>query len=130
MQMSQIGKSKWFLPLFAPGLGIVLSAAMWVGGNPISGLYSLAVMAAFGALILVGGRSETIRGLRGDGRDERFRQIDLAATAIAGLAVITAIIVAFVVEVARGQDGSPYSWPGAIAGLSYLMATAVLRLRG
>jgi hypothetical protein len=46
-------------------------------------------MTAFGALILVGGRSETIRGLRGDGRDERFRQIDIHATAIAGLAVIT-----------------------------------------
>lgn len=27
-------------------------------------------MVAFGALILFGGRSETIRGLRGDGRDE------------------------------------------------------------
>jgi hypothetical protein len=27
----------------------------------------------------------TIRGLRGDGRDERFRQIDIHATAIAGI---------------------------------------------
>ena len=34
-------------------------------------------MTAFGALILLGGRSETIRGLRGDGRDERFRKIDI-----------------------------------------------------
>jgi hypothetical protein len=63
--------------------------------------------------VLVGGRSETIRGLRGDERDERFRQIDVHATAIAGLAVITAIIVAFIVEVARGHSGSPYSWLGS-----------------
>ena len=76
---------------------------------------------AFGALILLGGRSETIRGLRGDGRDERFRQIDMVATAIAGIVVISAIIIAFVVEVARGQAAhrtpgsarsraSPISW--------------------
>lgn len=130
MQMSLMTRSKWFLPAFALGLGIVMLAAMWIGGDPSSGLFSLAVLCAFGALILLGGRSETIRGLRGDGRDERFRQIDVAASAIAGLAVITAIIVAFVVEVARGHEGTPYSWLGAIGGVAYLIAIAVLRLRG
>jgi hypothetical protein len=63
-------------------------AAQWYGEHPQAGLGSLAIMSAFGALVLFGGRNETIRGLRGDGRDERFRQIDLIATAIAGLAVI------------------------------------------
>jgi len=126
----RITRSKWFLPLFAVALGLLLFAAQWVGGNPGSGLVSLGIMVAFGALVLLGGRSETIRGLRGDGRDERFRQIDIHATAIAGLAVITAIIVAFVVELARGHDGSPYGWLGAIAGLSYLIAVIVFRIRG
>jgi hypothetical protein len=126
----RITRSKWFLPLFSVALGLLLFAAQWLGGNPGSGLVSLAIMSGFGALILFGGRSETIRGLRGDGRDERFRQIDIHATAIAGLAVITAIIVAFVVELARGHDGSPYGWLGAIAGLSYLVAVVVFRIRG
>jgi hypothetical protein len=108
----------------------VKQVAQWIGGNPGSGLGSLAIMTAFGALVLFGGRSETIRGLRGDGRDERFRQIDIHATAIAGLAVITAILVAFVVEVARGHSGFPYAWLGAVAGLAYLVAVVVLRLRG
>ena len=105
-------------------------AAQWIGGHPGAGLVSLAIMAGFGALILLGGRSETIRGLRGDGRDERFRQIDLHATALAGIAVIGAILVAFVVELARGQDGRPYSWLGAIGGVAYLVAVIVLRARG
>jgi presenilin-like A22 family membrane protease len=43
--------------------------------------------------------------------------------------VITTIIVAFIIEVARGHDGSPYAWLGAIAGLAYLVAIVVLRLR-
>ena len=123
-------RSKWFLPLFACALGVVMLVAEWIGGHPRAGLGSLAIMVAFGALILVGGRSETIRGLRGDGRDERFRQMDVTATAVAGTVVILAIIVAFVVEVARGHDGSPYTWLGAIAGLAYIAAVVVYRLRG
>jgi Flp pilus assembly protein protease CpaA len=126
----RVTRSRWFLPVFAFALGLVLFTAQWIGGDPRSGLVSLGIMTGFGALVLVGGRSETIRGLRGDGRDERFRQIDIHATAIAGIAVITAIIVAFVVELARGHDGSPYGWLGAVAGLAYLIAIIVFRLRG
>jgi hypothetical protein len=102
----------------------------WPGVAHTYRFVSFAILAGFGALVLVGGLSETIRGLRGDGRDERFRQIDLHATAVAGLVVITASIVAFLVEVARGHSGSPYSWLGAIAGLAYLAAVVVFRIRG
>jgi hypothetical protein len=126
----RITKTKWFLPLFAVGLGLVMLAAQWIGGNPRSGLGSLGIMSAFGAVVLFGGRSETIRGLRGDGRDERVREIDVHATAIAGMAAITAIIVAFVVDIARGGSGAPYDWLGAIAGVAYLAAIVVFRLRG
>ncbi len=125
----QMTRSKWFQPLVAVGLGMLFLAAMWIGGDPRTGLFSLAVMVAFGALILFGGRSETVRGLRGDGRDERFKQIDLAATALAGIVLITVIIGAFLVEVARGEDGSPYAALGAVAGVAYLGAIAALRVR-
>jgi hypothetical protein len=126
----QITRSKWFLPLFAVALGAIVFVAQWVGGNPHSGLVSFAILAAAGVLILLGGRSETIRGLRGDGSDERFRRIDIHATALAGLAVITAIIIAFLVELARGHNGSPYSWLGAIGGLTYIAAIIIFRIRG
>jgi hypothetical protein len=123
-------KSKWFVPLLAVALGIVVFAAQWIGGDPGSGLESLAIMAGFGGLILLGGRSETIRGLRGDGRDERFRMIDIHATALAGIAVILAIIIAFLVELANGHNGNPYGWLGAIGGLTYLIAIVVFTIRG
>ena len=126
----QLTRSKWFQPVLAVALGLVFFAAQWIAGHPSAGLVSLAIMAGFGALILLGGRSETIRGLRGDGRDERFKQMDLAATALAGIVVLSAIIVAFVVELARGQDGRPYSWLGALGGVAYLVAVIVLRARG
>ena len=127
----QMTRSKWFQPLVAVAIGLVFFAAQWIAGHPGAGLVSLAILAAFGAQILFGGsRSETIRGIRGDGRDERFKQLDLTATALAGLVVIGAILVAFVVELARGQDGAPYSWLGAIGGVAYLVAVIVLRARG
>jgi len=125
-----ITRSKWFLPSFSLVLGLVMLAVSWLGGSPGQGVISLAVLAAFGLIILLAGRSETVRGLRGDGRDERFAQIDLQATALSGLAVIVALIVAWLVATARGQSGSPYDWLLAIGGLAYLLAVAWFRWRG
>ena len=79
----------------------------WVGGQFGAGLGSLAILAAFGLLILLlTGRSETVRGLT-VGRDERFVQIDQRATAVAGLVVLVTLIVAWLVATARGQNGHP-----------------------
>ena len=128
--MRAVCRSKWFVPLFALVLGGVVFGAQAIGGNPGSGLVSFGIMAFVGAVFLFGGRSETIRGLRGDGRDERFQQIDIHATAFAGSVVIVAIIVAFVVELAHGRDGNPYTWLGALGGIAYLVALVVMRLRG
>jgi hypothetical protein len=122
--------SKWFLPLFCLALGIVVLVASWLGGQPVVGWIALPIMAGFGLFLLLAGRSETIRGLRGDGRDERFAQIDLRATAVAGLVLITTVIVAWLVEIAQGHSGSPYDWLGAIGGLAYLLAVAFFRWRG
>ena len=126
----QITRSRFFIPLVAVGLGAAMLAAQWIAGDPRNGLISLAIMAAFGALVLLGGRSETVRGLRGDGRDERFHRIDVEATAIAGSVVFGTIIVASIVQMARGEDIGPFGWLAAIAAISYLGAVAVLRLRG
>ena len=118
------------MPLFALAMGGVAFGAQAIGGHPGSGLVSLGIMASLGAVFLFGGRSETIRGLRGDGRDERFRRIDIHATAFAGTMVILAIIVASIVELAQGKSGGTYGWLAAIGALSYIGAIVVMRLRG
>ena len=86
--------SRWLLPLFSLGLGLVVFVVSWLGGQFGAGLGSLAILAAFGLLILLlTGRSETVRGLT-VARDERFAQIDQRATAAAGLVVLVTLIVA------------------------------------
>jgi nitrate reductase gamma subunit len=39
------------------------------------------------------------------------------------------VLIGFVVEIARGQDGQPYAALGAIAGIAYVIALIVLRIR-
>jgi hypothetical protein len=87
------------------------------------------LMAVFAGAILLGGRSDLIRGLRGDGRDEYWQRIDVHATALAGHVTIAAVLVMCAWEWAHGRDGTPYVQLGALAGLAYIAAVALLRWR-
>jgi hypothetical protein len=122
-------RTSWFLPLVSIGLGLACLVAFWIGGQPWEGVAALGIMVALAALIFLGGRFELIRGLRGDGRDEYWERIDVVATALAGIVVISAIIGMCLWEWAHGRDGSPYAALGAIGGLAYVIAIGVLRLR-
>jgi hypothetical protein len=117
-------------PIFGVLMGLVYLVALSVAGDPVDGVLALAVMVAFSAaLLLARRRSETVRGLL-DHRDERISAIDLRATAITALAMIVVVLVAFVVQIARGQSGWPYSMLGFVGGVSYVAAVIVLRIRG
>ena len=127
--MRAMTRTSWFLPTFSVGLGVACLAAFWIGGQPGSGLWAFGVMLVFALLFAVGGRFDLIRGLRGDGRDEYWARIDVHATALSGIVVISAVIVMCLWEWAHGRDGSPYSQLGAIGGVAYVLAIAGLRLR-
>src|SRR5262249_31440976 len=124
--MPRMLKTRWFMPLFSVFLGGAVFAALWIGGDFTGAVISFAILAGVGLAVLVfGERSETVRGLRGDGRDERFALIDLRATAFAGHVVIAAIIVGWLVQVARGEDANPYGWLGALAGIAYIVGVVL-----
>jgi hypothetical protein len=126
---SRFTGSRWFALALCVALGGVVLLAGWLGGQLASGLIGLGVMTCFGLFVTLAGRSETIRGLRGDGRDERFALIDIKATAITGHVLIIAVVIGFLVEIARGHSGNPFTWLGAIAGLTYVLAVGYFRWR-
>jgi hypothetical protein len=92
----------WFMPAFSLALGVILA---------------------------VGGRSETIRGLRGDGRDEYWSALDRDATLLAGLTLIVVLIGLCFWEWAHGRDGDPYAQLAAIAGVACIVAYVALPVR-
>lgn len=122
-------RSRWTLPVVSLVLGAAILAAQAAGGDLGGGLVSFAIMVALGVLFLAGGRWDAVRQLRADTRDERGARIDLHATAFAGMVVIAAVIVGFLIELARGGDGSPYAQIGALGGVAYIAALIVLRRR-
>jgi hypothetical protein len=126
---SRIGQSRWFLPVFTLALGVVMGGAQWKGGDPRTGISSFLLFVVIAVALALGGRSETVRMIRGDGRDERWARIDLTATALSGITVLTAVIAACVWEWAHGRDGAPFVWLGAIGGVAYVGGLVVLRLR-
>jgi hypothetical protein len=127
--MHRVFRSRWWMPAFSVGLGVAMLIAGWAGGDLGLGVFGLALMTTLGAVFLLGGRSETLSGLSGPGRDERWEAIDLRATAGAGLVLICVVIGAWLWEVGNGRDGSPYTQLGAIAGVSYVVAVAIFRWR-
>ena len=124
-------RSRWFMPAFALALGLVFFVAQWIGGDPSGGLASLAIMAGFAVvLVVLENRSGAVAIMRRPAQDERARSIDLAATAFAGVVVITVIIAAVMVQLARGEDPSPYAQLGAVGGIAHLVALVGMQRRG
>lgn len=127
---TKTGRAFWVTPATGIAIGLIYLIAFSIGGQPGNGLIGLGIMvAASAALVLLGRRSETVRGIL-DHRDERLAGIDLRATAVTALVMILAVLAGFVVEVARGQDGMPFALIGAVGGVTYLGAVGYFRVRG
>ena len=128
--MNRLYRTRWFMPAFCALIAALIFAAFAIGGDAASGAYSGAVLLFVGAVFYLGARrSETLAGLGGPGRDERWERIDIHATALTGLVLILVIIGAWLVEIAQGKDGSPYAALGAVGGIAYILAVALLRWR-
>ena len=128
--MNRLYRTRWFMPAFCVLIAALMFTAFAIGGDAASGAYSAAVLLFVGAVFYFGARrSETLAGLGGPGRDERWERIDVPATALSGMVLVLVIIGAWLVEIAQGKDGSPYAALGAVGGLAYILAVAFLRWR-
>lgn len=121
--------SRWLIPGVAVLIGVAYLVAGLLGDDASFGVGGLVVMLAVAAVVLLlGRRSETVAGLI-DRNDERINQLDTGATVFAGMVLILAVLAMFVVEVAQGQDGSPYYQLGALAGVAYVVGLVYQRVR-
>ena len=121
--------TRWSVPGMAVIAGLAYLVAGAIGDHLSFGVVGLALMLGVGVVFVIASRwSETAAGLR-DRTDERINQIDRSASLVAGMTVLMAVLAMFVVEIAQGKDGSPYSQLGAVGGVTYLAALVWLRFR-
>jgi hypothetical protein len=120
---------RWLIPVTALAIGLGYLVSGIAGGRPGFGVLGLVLMLAVALGFVLSARwSETVEGLVSR-RDERINSLDQRATLFAGLVLIVAVIVMFMVQIARGESGTPYYQLGALAGVAYVGALGYLRFR-
>ncbi|MEU2871582.1 hypothetical protein ABZ769_20570 [Streptomyces olivoreticuli] len=116
--------AKRTVPRLFLGVGVGCLAAATVGGSLTLGLVIFGILAACSlALVLLGRRSETYRGLTED-PDERFARIGGRAWAGTGVVLTVGNLCAFIGELASGRSGDPYYWFVATAAITYILFVA------
>jgi hypothetical protein len=117
------------VPALVASLSIPTFIAFWIGGNPRAGLIWGGLSILFGIVLALGGRSDTIRLLRGEDDDERSLALELHATTLTAVALIVALAVLFLVTAARGENPLVYGLLLLLAETTHLGALAVLNRR-
>src|SRR5919204_3395311 len=103
-----LSRAPW-LVIWSLALGVVFFTAAAIGGHLGNGFVSLGLFVAFAAIFYFGSGNETIGGLAAPRRDERWAMINQRALAFAGTVLVLILIGGWLVELANGKDGSPYS---------------------
>jgi hypothetical protein len=120
--------NRW-IPALVAALAIPTFIAFWIGGDPRAGLIWGGLSVVFALVLVVGGRSDTIRLLRGEDDDERALALELQATTMTAAVLIVALAALFLVTAARGESPVVYGVLLLLAEMTHLGALAVLNRR-
>jgi hypothetical protein len=118
-----------WVPALVAALAIPTFLAFWIGGDPRAGLIWGSLSILFALVLVLGGRSDTIRLLRGEDDDERGVALETQATMLTAVVLIVALAVLFLVTAARGENPLVYGLLLLLAEVTHLGALAVLNRR-
>jgi len=116
----------WVVPTLVAAVALPTFLAFWVGGQPELGALWAGVSVVFGLALAVGGRSETLRMLRGNEDDERTMLLEYKATTATGIVLIVALLGLFLASGIRGENGLVYGALLLLGEATHLVALAVL----
>ncbi|MEJ7569089.1 MAG: hypothetical protein WKF41_12575 [Gaiellaceae bacterium] len=116
----------WVVPLLVAATAIPTFAAFWIGNRPALGALWAAASVGFGLVLALGGRSDTIRTLRGTEDDERTILLEYKATTATAIVLIVALLGLFFAAGFRGESGLVYGVLLLLAEAAHLVALAVL----
>jgi hypothetical protein len=118
------------VPLLVAAVAVPTFVAFWIGGRPQLGLVWAAVSVAFGLVLALGSRSDTLRLLRGADDDERARLLEHQAMTAVALVLTVALAGLFLAAGARGENGLVYGVLLILAEATHIAALALLNRRG
>jgi hypothetical protein len=118
------------VPLLVAAVAVPTFAAFWIGGRPQLGLVWAAVSVAFGLVLALGSRSDTLRLLRGADDDERARLLEHRAMTAVALVLTVALAGLFLAAGLRGESGVVYGVLLILAEVTHVAALALLNRRG
>ncbi len=117
---------EWVVPLLVGATGLPTFAAFWIGGRPDLGALWLGASVMLSIVLAVGGRSDTIRTLRGGEDDERALLHEYQATTATAIVLVVALWGLFLADGIRGENGLVYGVLLLVAEAAHLIALAVL----
>ena len=118
------------VPILVAAVGVPTFVAFWIGGRPGLGAVWASLSMAFALLLALGGRSDTVRLLRGDETDdERTLALEYQATTATALVLIVALAGLFLAAGVRGESGVVYAVLLLLAEVTHLGALAILNRR-
>lgn len=130
MQMDQPRPMpQWLAPALVASLAVPTFVAFWIGGRPQLGVLWASLNVAFAAVLAFGGRSDTIRLLRGTDDDERALALESRAMSVTLTVVVVALAVLFLAAGIRGESGLVYAVLLLLAEVAHVGALAVLNRR-
>ena len=117
-------RGRWWLPVWSAGLGVAMLIAAAIGGDLLGGLIIAASFLIAAVALVIAERSEALRGVGGPAGDERFARIEIGSMATAGRAMGLAVIAAWIIALANGDDGASFTWILGIGAIAYVISLA------
>lgn len=131
MQMARSNSyPRWLMPLLVAAVAVPTFVAFWLGGRPELGAAWAGASIVFALLLVLGGKSDTIRMLRGDADDERTFALEYQAMTITALVVLVALAGLFLAAGLRGESGVTYGVLLILAEVTHICALAALNRKG
>ena len=128
--MNAVPQPGWlYVPVLVAALAIPTFVAFWIGGDPRAGVIWGSLSIVFALVLAFGGRSDTIRLMRGEDDDERTLELETRATTLTAVVLIVALAGLFLVTAARGESPLVYGLLLLLAEVTHLVALATLNRR-
>lgn len=125
-----VSRPAWVVPVLIAATAVPTFVAFRIGGNPGLGAVWASVSLVLAAAVALGGRSETLRLVRGEADDERSVALESQALSITSLVLTIALVGLFLAAGLRGESGLVYGALLLLGEATHLAALAILNRRG